>query len=681
MAGQSPEEVKVWHWAQKLGGLGWDIPNGIVTDSKNNVYVGGAFVGEIKGGGTQLQSNGNKDLYLAKLKDSGKFEWVKTFGGVGYDKLTCMAISDKDEIYIGGVMTGEVNFGKKKHIDFGKNGLFVACFDTKGNCRWVCPIACSKMAAGHVIDIDDSGDICFGGAYTDSISAGEFKQASKGKTDIFWVTISSEGTVKNITALGGKGKETLNALASFGDGEYLCAGSFDQPFIELENSFVVGTEGYKNTYLMSTGSGESARWAKTWSSPSYCEVKGARPTNDRGAFLCGNFSGSLLFDSVTVKSNGAVDFFVTELDSTGKVVWFRHFGSKFNDHASGMVCNRVGGVMVTGTFCDSLKLEPYVVAAAKGATATFAMQLDRDGNVLWAGKIGGEKGHSFGTCSTIDRDGNLILAGNFNHVFDSPSGVQESAGGEDVYVARYANCEKPDTLIMGVPYVCPGATVSLFVDKKYSNAVWNDTVFGKRLIEIDRPGSYQVRVHDGAGCIYRDTVSVQLAPVVGYSIGQDTSLVIGASLVLEGPDGMARYVWQGIAGERNYVASDENGEAGPKTFVLETVDEFGCIDGDTIVVDFYNRPLSLGSLANEKSLKVYPNPVREMIHWRLDIDGETMFDLEISDLTGNVQTRRRIQRYMPREEMEENLASLLPGTYVLRVIGEGLTISNVFIKK
>lgn len=681
VTGQMAVETNVWHWAQKLGGSGWDIPNGIVADSKNNVYVGGAFVGDIKGGETQLHSNGNKDLYLAKLKDSGRFEWLKSFGGTGYDKLTCMAVSGKDEIYIGGVMAGEVSFGKKKVTDFGQNGLFVACFDTKGNNRWVCPITCSKTATGYLIEVNDHGDICFGGIFTDTISVGEFKFGSKGKSDVFVVTISKEGKVKNAGQYGGNGKETLSAMTDLGDGKRLLAVNFEQPFVNAGEESVHAGGGTKKTYLLSTAPDGGIDWAKTWSGQSYCEIKGLTTTNDGGASLCGNFSGILLYDSVVVKSTGATDFFAAELDSLGNVAWFRHFGSKFNDQVSGIVRNRIGGVMLTGAFCDSLKLGTCVLAAEKGATASFAIQLDRRGNVLWADKIGSGKGQNFGTCSAIDRDGNLVLAGSFNLDFNSPAGRYESIGGEDVYVAKYKNCGKPDTLITGRTFICPGSVATLSVDKKYSEVVWNDTVFGTRPIDIDKPGFYWVRVQDKSGCIYRDTVRILPAPTMVYSIGNDTSLLVGGSLLLKGPPEMVGYTWQGVKGERCYLATDEDGQPGPKTFFLETEDAYGCVAGDTLVIDFYNRPSSLGSLANEKSLETYPNPVHDVLRWRLDIDGETTFDLEISDLGGNVYARERVHRYMPRAEMAENVASLVPGTYMLRLIGEGLTISKVFIKK
>lgn len=67
-----------WLWAKKAGGQFDDYGNGVMIGDNNNCYITGSFTNGGLFGSSYLTSNGNADIFLAKLSASG--EWISAVG-------------------------------------------------------------------------------------------------------------------------------------------------------------------------------------------------------------------------------------------------------------------------------------------------------------------------------------------------------------------------------------------------------------------------------------------------------------------------------------------------------------------------------------------------------------------------------------------------------------------------
>jgi len=72
LTAQAPQ----WLWAVGAGGTGGDAGESIEIDSQGNQYVTGYFSDTVTFGSQTLSSNGDLDIFVAKLDPSGNWLWA-----------------------------------------------------------------------------------------------------------------------------------------------------------------------------------------------------------------------------------------------------------------------------------------------------------------------------------------------------------------------------------------------------------------------------------------------------------------------------------------------------------------------------------------------------------------------------------------------------------------------------
>ncbi|MBS1947272.1 MAG: gliding motility-associated C-terminal domain-containing protein [Bacteroidetes bacterium] len=98
----------------------------------------------------------------------------------------------------------------------------------------------------------------------------------------------------------------------------------------------------------------------------------------------------------------------------------------------------------------------------------------------------------------------------------------------------------------------------------------------------DASGSYSVRMVFSSNCILSDPFYVDLSTLRNFSLGKDTLLCYGDTLVLKPGISNVHYLWQdGSAGDSFSVAR-------PGTYSLQLTDQFGCSTAKSISVGFEN---------------------------------------------------------------------------------------------
>jgi hypothetical protein len=62
-----------------------NVGNKIACDKNNDIYIIGVFEDTISLGSIQFYSEGQGDVFIAKLTSAGAVEWANSFGGIEYD--------------------------------------------------------------------------------------------------------------------------------------------------------------------------------------------------------------------------------------------------------------------------------------------------------------------------------------------------------------------------------------------------------------------------------------------------------------------------------------------------------------------------------------------------------------------------------------------------------------------
>ncbi len=131
-------------WAKSMGGANTEFAKSIVVDGNGNVYVTGSFEGTADfdpgTGTTNLISNGNDDVFIAKLDANGDFVWAVSMGDVSDDVPFCMTLDGSGNVYTAGKYKGTVDFdpgaGSMPLTAAGDFDAFVQKLDANGVFVW-----------------------------------------------------------------------------------------------------------------------------------------------------------------------------------------------------------------------------------------------------------------------------------------------------------------------------------------------------------------------------------------------------------------------------------------------------------------------------------------------------------------------------------------------------------------
>jgi hypothetical protein len=124
-------------WSKLIGGRGDDCASSIALDSSGNLYLTGSFEKQLKVGSFSLNSKGKSDVFLAKMSNKGTFLWAKQAGGVGEDIGKSLAVTPKGTIYVVGDFTKQISFPGHTLKTTYKSDVFVAKVRTNGSFEWV----------------------------------------------------------------------------------------------------------------------------------------------------------------------------------------------------------------------------------------------------------------------------------------------------------------------------------------------------------------------------------------------------------------------------------------------------------------------------------------------------------------------------------------------------------------
>ncbi len=190
-----------WQWATKAGGSDCDEGIAITIDEDENTYVTGYFEGTATFGSHSITSNGDGDIYVAKMNTDGNWQWANQAGGAGGIEEEFgygITIDNVGSCYITGEFRGTATFGSYSIISNGGEDIFVAKIDANGNWLW------SDKAGGTYNDdkgkgitIDDAGNIYVTGGFRETATFGSHSLTSSGERDIFVAKLYSSVFAEN----------------------------------------------------------------------------------------------------------------------------------------------------------------------------------------------------------------------------------------------------------------------------------------------------------------------------------------------------------------------------------------------------------------------------------------------------------------------------------------------------
>jgi len=579
-------------WAKVMGGTLSDYGYGIDNDSLGNIYITGHFTNAATFQSISLTSYGSSDFYIAKLDTLGNIIWVTQAGGTsavgGYDIKTM----NNGESVVTGSFFGTAVFGADTLVSNGLDDIFVAKYDSSGNCLWAVSFGGIDNDVGFGIDEDMNGNIYLTGYFTATVSFGAviLSSTSAGNSDIVTAKLDGNGTVIWAKKAGGGVADRGNKIKTD----------------NLGNVHVAGNWAQTSAVILKYSSTGNLIWQRTQGGPNFDTANDLDVDDDYNVYVTGYFSETANFSGISLTAASTTDdIFIEKFDSAGIIQWARKQGGNANDHSFGLKLNSKNEILVSGAFEGTADFD--------GTTFTSFAVFD-----AFLAKLSLPLESVFSSNDTMICPGNQIFFTNnsigytTNLSWSFPGGIP-SASSLSNPVVEYSSAGSYDvTLIISNGITSDTATYIDFITVQpftlpdlgndtsicslssyqldagvFNSYNWN-TEDTTRYLTPSVTQIYSVTVTNAAGCSGTDSVLISIVNTLQPDLGNDTIICEGDTVLLDAGAGFLSYSWS--TGETGSVIEATN----DTLYSVNVTDTNGCTTADTLQLIYFT--LSSGFL-------------------------------------------------------------------------------------
>lgn len=338
-----------WIQAIKAGGRNSDFGEAVTVDEKGNTYVTGSFHGKAEFGSKRLTSDGDSDIFVAKINSLGYCVWAVKAGGRFEDTGRAITVDENGNTIITGSFSSKATFGFHHVSCPGRMAIFVASLDEDGNWTWATQ---SGGTGGYGIATDSFSNIFITGYFYKTANFGSTTLSTNDPYDMFVAKMDIFGKWVWATKIGRAGNVEKTAITtdhvgnSYITGSYYTTASFGHDRLTCI--------GGCNMFVAKIDTNGNWLWAKQSDGmgPSY--GNGIALDDSGDVYVAGFFSNSVTFGSHSFKSNRYDKAYVAKMDDTGKWLWVKDFGGESYVNVYGIAIEKSGNINITGSINNSV---------------------------------------------------------------------------------------------------------------------------------------------------------------------------------------------------------------------------------------------------------------------------------------------------------------------------------------
>lgn len=164
-------------WVKQIGGVNEDLARSVILDEdRQSIIVSGGFRGytdfDPGQGIVELASTigSNPDAFVLNLDFDGNYQWVRTFGGIGYDLITSSVLDSFGNIYVAGTFDAPLDLDPGADSAIIEPSLwsdmFISRFDHEGNFIWGDKLDYTDISENSTsLTISSNGDLFLAGIF------------------------------------------------------------------------------------------------------------------------------------------------------------------------------------------------------------------------------------------------------------------------------------------------------------------------------------------------------------------------------------------------------------------------------------------------------------------------------------------------------------------------------------
>lgn len=365
--------------------------------------------------------------------------WTKSYGDASDQRAAAFAVDTTGNIALTGSAFGTIDFGNVPWI--GKDtdeDVFVAKLDIDGRSQWSRRYGDSCDQHGGAVALAPSGNVVIAGDFCGKMDFGDTAvTAPAGEVDLFIAAIDTVGVDIYSRRIGGAGPQIARAAAVDGGGNALVVGSFEKAFDD--GSGAVASAGMDDVFVIKLNPAGKVVWSQTFGGPEADLVRSVAVDKVGNVILGGSFGGSVDFGGGPLSAPaGHSGGFLVKLDPQGNHLWSQSFGGDDDVLVTGVAVSPFGVVGATGSFRGTADLGGGP-ALSNGEEDIFLTTFEGDGSPLWARTFGGAMSQRT-TGVTFGVNGEVGIAGSSSEAIDFDDrkiGPLASFGPEMIFFAGF----------------------------------------------------------------------------------------------------------------------------------------------------------------------------------------------------------------------------------------------------
>jgi hypothetical protein len=353
-------------------------------------------------------------LRIVSYSQTPSFQWANSIGGNDLDYPIGITV-DKigNTFFIGSFRSKSIQVGTltvtNKSYAATMQGMFLAKYNKNGEVIWAKSLnrVILKSITSNVY-----GDVLITGTFTDTVTLGNIKLTSVGKSDIFLLKYNTNGDVLWVKTAGGTDDEVVNRVVVNSNNDVVIAGAFKSSVMRFGTTILRSPINNSAFFIAKYTEDGNLLWAKKLTS-SYLPFDIA--TDSLGSlFVAGTISTpNIIFGFDTLVNNNYTNIFLAKYDIAGELIWAKTVGAD-SMFFNGITTNNKGDVLITGGFYPNIIHlgNSTLINKGNGTSDIYILKINSYGNLIWAKSAGGTS-TDVGQKIITDTIGNIYITGWF----------------------------------------------------------------------------------------------------------------------------------------------------------------------------------------------------------------------------------------------------------------------------
>lgn len=355
-------------WTTHFAGDGDDYGNALALDPNGNVLVVGFFAGTVDFGGKSLTSQGDKDIFVAKLSPDGDVLWVNRYGDSLGQVAIGVASDTKGDVLVTGCFAGAITVGGSVLQSPGLDDAFVMKLGPDGSARWAFSAGGGPATSecGFRVAADASDNVIVAGDFNGLVTF-EQTHLTAGKSDIFLAKLDPMGIPIWSHRYGDLEDDIAGGLLVAPSGRIVLAGAF-QGTVDFGGALPLTSKDGFDPFVLSIQSNGSTVWSRGLGGGAETEVLIGASLDHAGDVLVAGYSGP---DSMNT------DAYVAKIGQKGEVLWSHIWGASGSQEATAVASDATDHTVLVGRVSETLQISGATLKSA-GANDVFVAKLGAD---------------------------------------------------------------------------------------------------------------------------------------------------------------------------------------------------------------------------------------------------------------------------------------------------------------